>query len=393
MPQSPPALPASRLPARTPAQLPLFELPPTPTPWAVLDQRQRGTSFLKLPARRVLNSSASTGMNFWSINPYVGCEFGCSYCYARDTHRWMEERREGGRAGGREGGQAGGREGGRDNRRETGRAGSDLLPSDLELTPTDPTILPPSRHPAFAPWEAFERRILVKTDIARILAQTLDAKKLAGHPLVIGTATDPYQPAERRFQLTRQVLEVLTGYQGLSLGIITKSPLVTRDLDLLVQLASRHDLTVNLSLATVDPALARRLERRSPAPHARLRALHTLTSAGIHAGIMIAPILPGITDSWAALAALMEAAKEAGARYAVGIPLRLGPAARARFLPVLAQEFPELATRYRQRYDNRYTAGRDYTDALARRIRLLQIAHGFPVKGREGGKAGRRTVT
>ncbi|HUR93799.1 MAG TPA: radical SAM protein [Gemmatimonadales bacterium] len=298
--------------------------------WTVLDERQRGTRFLALAVRSVLNTSAATGMGFWSINPYVGCEFGCTYCYARDTHRYAVE-----------------------------RSGA----------PLDPL-------PA---WEAFERRILVKTGVAETLARTLDPGRLGEHSLVIGTATDPYQPAERRFRLTRQILEVLLGYRGLAIGVITKSPLVTRDIDLLRRLAERHEVTVNISLATLDRPLARRLELRSPVPEARIRALGRLTAAGIHAGLLIAPIVPGVTDDRHGLGRLMGAAKEAGARYVVGSALRLGPAARQRFLPVLAREFPELAERYARHYARSEGASPAYQRALAARLRELQHQLGFPV--------------
>ena len=298
--------------------------------WAVLDERRRGTRFLALPVRSVLNSSAATGMGFWSLNPYVGCEFGCTYCYARDTHRYAMER-------------------------------SGVAPEPI---------------PA---WEAFERRILVKTGVAEVLARTLDPARLGGHSLVIGTATDPYQPAERRFGLTRRVLEVLLGYRGLAIGIITKSPLVTRDLDLLVRLAGRHEVSVNISLATLDRRLARRLELKSPVPAARIQALGRLTAAGIHAGLLVAPILPGITDNRAGLDGLLGAAKGAGARYVVGSALRLGPAARQRFLPVLAREFPGLAERYARHYARSDGASAAYQRALAGRLHRLQRLHGFPV--------------
>ena len=292
----------------------------------VLDERSRGTKFIRLPVRSVLNTPASTHMGFWSINPYVGCEFGCTYCYARDTHRWVMER-----AGRRTDGQA------------------------------------------------FEKEILVKSEVAEVLARTLDPARLAGHSLVIGTATDPYQPAERRFRLTRRILEVLRSYHGLSIGIITKSALITRDLDLLQALSKHNEVTVNISLATADARLARRLELRSPVPAVRLRALRRLTDGGIHAGLIVAPIVPGVTDDWAGLARLLEAAKEAGARYVVGSALRLGPAARHRFLPFLEQEFPELAERYRRHYAGKDHVSQSYQDALSRRLRLLQQAYGFPV--------------
>jgi DNA repair photolyase len=321
--------------------------PPTRLP--VLDERARGTKFIELSVRSVLNTPASTHMGFWSINPYVGCEFGCMYCYARDTHRWVVERAVG-PADGRAGGQA-------DGKAEEMRSGG--ISTDLP------------------PEEAFEKEILIKSDVAEVLAHTLKPARLAGHPLVIGTATDPYQPAERRFRLTRRILEVLRSYHGLSIEIITKSPLVTRDLDILQDLSERNDINVNISLATADARLARRLELRSPIPAARLRALRRLTAGGIHAGLIVAPIIPGITDDWAGLARLMEAAKEAGARYVIGSALRLGPAARHRFLPFLEREFPELYQRYRRHYASSDLTSRSYQDALTRRLNALRQAYGF----------------
>jgi DNA repair photolyase len=315
----------------TPRQLDLLpSAPEVERRWEVLDERARGTRFLALSVRSVLNTSAATGMGFWSINPYVGCEFGCTYCYARDTHRYAME-----------------------------RSGAALEPM-----------------PA---WEAFERRILVKTGVAEVLARTLDPARLGGHSLVIGTATDPYQPAERRFRLTRRILEVLLQYRGLALGVITKSPLVTRDLDLLLRLGERHEVTVNISLATLERRLARRLELKSPVPEARIRALRRLTTAGVYAGLLVAPILPGITDGRMELDQLLGAAKEAGARYVVGSALRLGPAARSRFLPVLAREFPALAERYARHYARSEGASPAYQRALANRLHELQRRHGFPV--------------
>ena len=333
------------------SQLPLRPRSPA-APLPVLDQRNRGTKFIGLSVNSVLNTPASTGMGFWSINPYVGCEFGCTYCYARDTHRWTMERAERRNDGTREGNE--------------GRTESSLVPS--------------FPHSTLPPEEAFEKEILVKTDVAEVLARTLNPARLAGHSLVIGTATDPYQPAERQFRLTRRILEVLRSYHGLSIGIITKSSLVTRDLDLLQDLSKRHEVTVNISLATADARLARLLELRSPVPSARLRALHRLTEGGVHAGLLVAPIIPGVTDDWAGLARLMEAAKEAGARYVVGSALRLGPAARHRFLPFLTKEFPALAERYRRHYAGKDHVSQSYQDALNRRLRLLKQTYGFSIE-------------
>jgi DNA repair photolyase len=342
---------APSAPSASSAQFRLFgtgATPPRPLP--ILDRRQRGTTFEALPVKAVLNSPASTGMGFWSLNPYVGCEFGCTYCYARDAHRWVVERAEGqGISGFRDSGI-----GGLDGREES---------------------IPESPNPGIP---EFERRIFIKPEAATVLRRTLDASKLAGATLVIGTATDPYQPAERRFRLTRSLLEALLGWRRLSIGLITKSPLIVRDLDLLQRLAQRHELSVNLSLASVDPKIIRRLELRSPLPATRLRALRRLTEGGIHAGLLIAPVLPGITDSRASLAAVMAAAREAGAHYVAAAPLRLAATARARFLPHLEREFPQLAARYFRHYHGRTNPRRDYARALAARVRALQREYGFP---------------
>jgi DNA repair photolyase len=307
---------------------------------AILAKRARGTEFRRLPVRSALNSPASTGMRFWSLNPYVGCEFGCSYCYARDTHKWALERAE----------------------RTEGTERAESVPAASALS---------------APSDPFERLILVKSELASVLRRTLDPARVGSTTILIGTATDPYQPAERQFQITREVLEALLPYRGLSIAITTKSSLVTRDIDVLLRLSERHDVRVNLSIASTDAELIRILEPRTPLPHARFRALAALARAGVRAGVLIAPILPGLTDSWPSLAAVMEAAKAAGASTVHGSALRLGPVARPRLFALLHRDFPELARRYEAHYDGRANARREYTSALARRIRLLRGVYGF----------------
>jgi len=306
----------------TAAQLSLLS-PGRPAPLPILGAADsRAVTFESVPTRSVLNSPAATHMPFWSVNPYIGCEFGCTYCYARDTHKWTMERTEG------QGPETQG--------------------------------------------DAFEKRILVKTNAPTIFRRTLIPARIDGNPIVIGTATDPYQPAERRFRITRGLLETLLPHRGLHLGIITKSPLITRDIDLLVQLAERHTVSIHISLAALEGRLVRRIEARSPAPHARLRALGRLAAAGLDVGLLVAPIIPGVTDGRVQLTSLFRAAKEAGARRVAGEALRLGPAARRHFLPHLAREFPDLAERYARRYGQRQTAGKDYTTALARRLDAIR---------------------
>ena len=305
--------------------------------WSELDRRDRGTRFIGIEPKSIMNSSTATNMIFASINPYIGCEFGCAYCYARDTHRWTIER-------------------------AATSPGANGAASEAATLPTK---------------EAFERRILVKKNAAALLARTLDPAKLRGDPLVIGTATDPYQPAERTFRITRAILETLLNYRNLHLGLITKSPLIARDTDLLAQLSKLHRVTVSLSLGSMDGTLLRRLEPRTPAPHARLRAMKKLTTAGVRVGLLIAPILPGITDGRAALRALVAAGKEAGAAWVAGSPLRMGPATRDTLYPWLLRERPDLATRYRRHYGDRHWVSKAYSEALNERLKSLQEEFGI----------------
>lgn len=284
-------------------------------------------------ARRVLNSPETTGMGFWSINPYTGCAFGCAYCYARYAHRYFVER--------------------------SASAGA-LSGAVREAVDAMP------------PWLAFERRIFVKHNAAESLRRELvhggarHRGLFEGEAIVIGTATDPYQPAERRYRITRGVLEVLAEHAGLHVTLITKSPLITRDIDVLSRLMQRSSLSVHLSLITLDRELARRLEPRAPTPEARLRALARLREAGIDAGINCMPVLPGITDDPFALEALVRRVAEAGATYVSACALRLQPAARERYLPFIEREFPHLAERYRSTYATSSNARDSYREGLAR---------------------------
>src|SRR3954467_14473043 len=188
---------------------------------------QKDIRYYGTHAKSVLNGTDVTGMGFWSINPYVGCAFGCAYCSARYAHRYVLERAA------------------------TANPEHDGLRRDAESMP---------------PWLAFERRIFVKENAADVLRRALrhgserHLALLGDESIVIGTATDPYQPAERRFRVTRSILEVLAEHTGLSIVIITKSPLVTRDVDVLRRIARNSEITVHLSLITLDRELARRLE-------------------------------------------------------------------------------------------------------------------------------------
>ena len=306
---------------------------------------QKDIAYLGTMVKSVLNGPETTGMGYWSINPYTGCAFGCAYCYARYAHRYRMERATDGDVLG------------------------DTVRRDVEAMP---------------PWLAFERRIFVKRNAADVLRRVLrqgsdkHLNLVRGESIVIGTATDPYQPAERRFGITRGILEVLAEHPGLSIVIITKSPLVTRDVALLARIARHSSLCVHISLITLDRELARRLEPRAPTPEARLRGLVRLRERGIDAGINVMPVLPGITDDPEALDALVRRVAGAGATYVSACALRLQAAARQRYLPFIAQEFPHLAERYHTAYATSHQVSERYRAGLDAFFRKLCKRHGVP---------------
>ncbi|PYP81422.1 MAG: radical SAM protein [Gemmatimonadetes bacterium] len=313
----------------------------TPSGFPPVLGEQKDIRYFGTDPRSLLNSPATTGMSFWSINPYVGCAFGCAYCYARYAHRYVAERLT------------------------AANATSDGAQEQLADLP---------------PWLAFERRVFVKREAGAILRRELrrPARLQALHreTVVIGTATDPYQPAERRFRITRGVLETLAEHDGLSVTIITKSPLVTRDADLLVRIAARSRLSVHVSLITADRELARRLEPRAPTPEARLRAIARLRAHGIEVGVNVMPVLPGITDAPRLLESLVRAVAESKASYLGACALRLQSAARQRYLPFIEAEFPHLAPRYRSTYGRSALVGERYRQGLRDHFRALCAEHG-----------------
>ena len=294
---------------------------------------QKDIRYYASPAKSVLNGPEVTGMGFWSINPYVGCAFGCAYCYARFTHRYAMER----------------------------AANTERMQQALS-----------DAHQSMPPWLAFERNIFVKKNAPEVLRRTLrhGSEKhlglLRGESILIGSATDPYQPAERRFRITRQILEVISEHPGLDIVIISKSPLITRDIDLLTKISRHSKLSVHISLITLKRDLARRIEPRSPTPESRVRALARLREAGIEAGINCMPVLPGITDNPGDLEALVKTVAAAGATYVGACALRLRSDARRRYLPMIEKEFPHLAERYRNTYARGHEAGARYKEGLAR---------------------------
>ena len=280
-------------------------------------EAKRTVEYFEIPARSLLNRTKPNMPFRWTINPYRGCEFGCKYCYARYAHEFME----------------------------------------LDA-------------------HAFEDKIYVKESPALLLRHEL-ARTPKGDGIAIGTATDPYQPAERRFGRTRQILEVFAKERGWHLGLITKSDLITRDLDLLSEIAQRNVLNVHLTVTTTDEKLARLLEPRAPRPELRLQAVQKLRSAGVCVGVNPNPIMPGITDSERSLDSLARAARDHGALTFGRGPLYLPVAAQKVFLPFVEREFPHLAERYRKAFEASIHLGRAYKDALAERVRRIRERYGL----------------
>jgi DNA repair photolyase len=330
---------------------------------------QKDIRYVAAEARSVLNGPETTGMGYWSINPYVGCAFGCAYCYARYAHRYVMERWAGAAA-------------------EAPPPGTDAEGTDAEGAGREG-----GDDAAMPPWLAFERRIFVKQNAPELVRAALrrgDRRRGGRHPalarreaIVVGTATDPYQPAERRFRVTRGVLEALAEHPGLRVVIITKSPLVTRDVDVLARLAGHSSVSVHVSLVTLDRELARRIEPRAPTPQARLRAIARLREAGIEVGVNVMPVLPGITDRPSDLEALVRAVAEAGATFAGACALRLQSEARKRYLPFIEAEFPHLAERYRTAYAHGYHVGERYRAGLRKVFERLCQRYGLRTWGRQ----------
>jgi DNA repair photolyase len=275
--------------------------------------------YFTLPTRSLLNRVVSRrNLPFtWAINPYRGCEFACKYCYARYTHEFME------------------------------------------LTDAD-----------------FEHTIYVKQHAATLLRHELKKVK-SGEEIAIGTATDPYQPAERRYEITRALLEEFARHRGFQLGIVTKSNLVLRDAALLREISQHNQLFVNLTVTTVNTDLARILEPRAPRPDLRLEAVRQLNLAGIAAGVICAPVLPSITDAPRDLEALVAAAAAAKAKYIFANPLFLKPCSATVFLPFLEKEFPHLVASYRERYQQRAFLPAAYGKRLSQLMARLRQKYGI----------------
>jgi len=283
-----------------------------------LDAKSR-VDYFDLQARSFITKCETDRVPFrWTINPYRGCEFGCKYCYARYAHEFMELR-----------------------------------------DPLD-----------------FERRIFVKQFDTDAFQKELGRLK-PGESLAIGSATDPYQPAERRYRVTRAILEAFARTSGFRLWITSKSQLVTRDIDVLQEVARRHFVTVSMTVTTMDTELARSLEPMAPRPDLRISAVRKLTRNGIRAVVHSSPVLPLLTDSDTSLDAVAQAARGAGARGFGGNVVFLKPCAWQVFLPFLEDKFPSLVRRYRERFDRSAYLRGDYPERIQERIARIRRRYGF----------------
>ena len=288
-----------------------------------------------IQARSVLNRVKAMMPLSWTINPYRGCRHACVYCFARPTHKYFDL-----------------------------NAGID-----------------------------FHTRIFVKINAPQVLRQELSRPGWKRAPICLGSATDPYQPGERRYRLTRKILEVLCEKAN-PLDIITKSHLILEDLDLLLELNRRTggQLAVNMSLTTLDEAKARLIDPGAPSPRKRMDALARLSAAGIKTRLFIMPVLPGITDPPDELEQLVKAAAEIGVTSVSADSLRIARGSEEYFYGFIEKNFPELRPRYNRLYANgrRSMISDAYKAALRNKMAELRAAYGFPKSGCARKKNSRR---
>lgn len=274
---------------------------------APLDSSGCQTEYRPLPTRSIVcKVNSRRGLPFThAINPYRSCEFACRYCYARYAHEF------------------------------------------LEMTPED-----------------FEHKIYFKQNAAWLLMQEL--KRLRpGTDIALGTATDPYQPLERNQEVTRSLLEVFANTSGFGLGLVTKSTLILRDVDLLKEVNRRHKLTVHLTVTTMNTKLARILEPRAPRPDLRIQTLAALREAGLRSGILCSPLMPGITDSRSSISGVAKAAAQAGANFFAAGALFLKSCSLPTFFAFVRKHFPEQLPAYERRYSQSAFVSPEYRKRLA----------------------------
>lgn len=277
----------------------------------------RGMEFLHVNARRIVNEvPGASRMPFrFTINAYRGCSHACVYCFARPTHEYL----------------------------------------GLNIG------------------DDFDRKLVVKVNAVERLRAELRDPRWRGDGIAMGTNTDPYQRCEGRYHLTRRLVEVL-GEAENPFSILTKSTLILRDLDLLCAAAARTSVRANFSIATLDEAVWKATEPGTPHPRRRVEAVARLNAAGIPCGVLVAPILPGMSDGADQLGEVVEACVAAGAVSVTALPLHLRPGVREHFLSWLAGERPELVEDYRRRYRRAYLPGREQEEVASLVRRLVAAA-------------------
>lgn len=301
--------------------------------WWQEDEPAPGTQVMPDPARRVITRNQSPDVPFdRTINPYRGCEHGCIYCFARPTHAWLD----------------------------------------------------------LSPGLDFEIRLFAKRDAARVLEEELRAPGYRCAPVVLGANTDCYQPIEKRFGITRDVLSVLRDFNH-PVSILTKSSLILRDLDILSELAERRLVNVMVSVTTLDEDLKRRLEPRTPSGRRRVATVRALREAGIPVGVLVAPVIPMLND--AEIEAIIEAAADAGADSVNWVLLRLPHELPDLFRDWLATHYPDRAERIMNRI-REARGGRDYDSRFGARMRgkgpyVELLSHRFTLACRRTGLADR----
>jgi DNA repair photolyase len=262
----------------------------------------------------------------WTVNPYRGCTHSCHYCFARAFHTYL----------------------------------------DLGVG------------------EDFSSKIIVKTNVVEVLRRELAAPRWERETLAMGTATDPYQHCEGRYRLTRGVVTALADFAN-PLSILTKSTMIVRDLDVFTRLNEVAPLTVSMSVGTLDEEIRRIVEPGTPPALRRLEILGRFADAGIRTGVLVAPILPGLTDDEGHLDAVLEACAERGVGWATGIVLHVRPGIREHFMPWVQRTYPWLYPRYVELYGRRSYAPRRYQEEVSERFSRLRLRHGIGTTG--GGRA------
>ena len=259
------------------------------------------------------------GMMFsWSLNPYMGCVHQCTFCFVRAFEKMADR------------------------------------PSD----------------------DRYGTSIRIKTNVVEVLRKELARTSWKREQVVVGTATDPYQPAEGHFRLTRGAIAALADAET-PIGLITRGPLIVRDVDVLAHASSRAKVGVTFSIPTLDPDIWRKTEPGTAPPRQRLRAIRTLIDAGIDASVGMAPILPGLSDDPAKMADVVKAARDAGATAVWTNVLYLRPGTREHFLENLARDWPELLPAYAQLYEGRAYVAKEVLEPVKRQVRELAKQHGI----------------